>query len=114
MEEKFVAQWLKNRETGHIMPVLTKGTFHKSGLMPLGSLNYEDPEDSFKVSFEEDEENYYGHGYVDWVVTREKQTYPKALWECVGRPGEPCLGIHIPVNTDISREISFCTIPPAS
>lgn len=99
--------WLKNRETGHIMPVLTKGTFHKSGLMPLGSLNYEDPEDSFKVSFEEDEDNYYGHGYVDWVVAREKQTYPKALWECVGRPGEACLGIHIPRDTDISSDITM-------
>lgn len=99
--------WLKNRETGHIMPVMTKGTFHRSGVMPLGALNYDDPENSFKVSFEEDEENYYGHGYVDWVVSRKKQAYPKSQWECVGRPGQECLGIHIPRDTDISREITM-------
>jgi len=99
--------WLKNRESGHIMPVMIKGTFHRSGKMPLGALNYEDPEDSFKTTFREDAENYYGHGYVDWTVSRELQTYPKALWECVGRPGAPCLGIHIPKDTDISREITM-------
>ena len=99
--------WLKNRKTGHIMPVMTKGTFHKSGTMPLGSLYYEDPEDAFKTDFREDEENFYGHGYVDWAVSRQMQTYPKTLWECVGRPGAPCLGIHIPRDTDISREITM-------
>lgn len=99
--------WLKNRETGHIMPVMVKGTFHRSGVMPLGALNYEDPEGSFKVTAGENEENYYGHGWENYVVSREQQTFPKALWECVGRPGQPCLGIHIPENTDISADITM-------
>ena len=99
--------WLKNRETGNIVPVSVKGTFHRSGVMPLGSLNYEDPEGAFKADFREDEENFYGHGWENYVVSRQMQTFPKALWECVGRPGQQCLGIHIPKNTDISREITM-------
>ena len=99
--------WLKNKETGHITPVMVKGTFHRSGVMPLGSLCYEDPEGAFKAEGGEDAENFYGHGYVDWTVSRQMQTYPKALWECVGRPGEACLGIHIPKGTDISGDITM-------
>lgn len=98
------AFWLRNRETKQIVPLMLKVPFFRDGSMPLGAKNYEDPEGAFTPEMDEDAENYYGYGCIDHIVSREKTAYPKAQWECVGAPGEYCLALHIPKNTDISRE----------
>lgn len=97
------ALWLRNRQTKQVVPLM-KGTFFRDGSMQLGAKNYEDPEGSFVTEYTEDEENFYGYGCVDNIVSREKQTWPKSLWECVARPGEYCLSLHIPRNADVSTE----------
>lgn len=97
------AFWLRNRQTKRLLPLMLKTPFFRDGTMPLGAKNYEDPAGSFPTEVEEDAENYYGYGYVDHVVSRQKTVYPKNQWECVGAPGDYCLALHIPKNTDISR-----------
>jgi len=97
------AIYLKEKATGRIIPVMTAGTFHKSGKAVLGSAGYTDEENIFACTFREDAENFYGHGCFDFVVSPEVQTFHKTDWECVIRPGDPCLGMHIPAKTDISQ-----------
>ena len=98
------AVYLREKTTGQILPVMTSGTFHRTGTQILGSAGYADPEGAFTCTFREDAENFYGHGCVDFRVSPEEQTFPKSRWECLMRPGDPCLGMHIPAKTDISQE----------
>lgn len=98
------AIYLREKETGRVVPVLCSGTYHASGMQELGSAGYEDPEGALCCSFREDGENYYGHGVYDSVVFAHAQAFPKAQWECVLRPDDPCLGMHIPKGADISVE----------
>ena len=100
------ALWLRNRETKQIVPLM-KSTFCRDGSMVLGSKNYEDPEDAFTAEFSEDAENFYGHGCIDNVVSRESTAYPKKSWQCTARPGEYCLGMHIPRNADVSTDATM-------
>lgn len=97
------ACWLQNRSTGEVLAVMCRGTFHRSGRLPLGSRNFEDEAGAFTVVFSEDAENYYGHSFVGNQVTLTAQTFPKALWHCFAEPGTPCLSMHIPAGTDISQ-----------
>lgn len=98
------ALWLWNRQTKQLVPLMLMGKFHASGVQCVGSKGYEDEEGAFIPEFSEDEGNFYGHGVFDNVVSPKKQTFPKNIWECVGRPGEACLNIHVPRGSDISRE----------
>ena len=100
--------WLRNRKTGDIMPLMG-GTFCSDGSLLLGSKNAEDPTEAFAAEYSEDAENYYGHGCVESVTSRQKEVYPKIEWECVGTPDMYCLGIHIPRNADISGEATLRT-----
>ncbi|MBR7122130.1 MAG: hypothetical protein IKC95_01545 [Oscillospiraceae bacterium] len=96
--------WLKNRFSGELLALPAAGHFHASGKHHCGMYGYEDTEGSFKVSFEEDEQNFYGHSVADNVVSAQKQTFSKEIWECVVRPGGECLNFHIPEGADISVE----------
>lgn len=96
--------YLKNKLDGTVIPVMSVGTYHGSGIQNLGCPGYEDPEGSFRARFGEDKENYYGHGAFNSVVDTEEKAFPKSLWACVAGPGDGCMSIHIPRNADISRE----------
>ena len=100
------ALWIKNKENGQIVPLM-KATFYRDGTMWLGAKNFEDAEGSFATEFSEDEENFYGYACVNNVTEKEKKTYPKAAWECVARPGDYCLGMHIPTKADVSTEATM-------
>lgn len=100
------ALWIRNRESGRLIPLM-QGNFYRDGTMMVGSKGYEDAEGSFVAEYSEDAENFYGHGCVDNVVSRESVAYPKSLWESAGRPGEYCLSIHVPPKTDVSREATL-------
>lgn len=108
-----MALWLRNRESGQLVPLILKGTFHACGNKILGARGFEDPTGSFTVTFSEDDENYYGHGSFDGVVSSEKKTFPKTEWECAGKPGDLCIVIHIPRGADISRETTLRAIENA-
>ncbi len=94
---------LRNRTSGEILPLMSEGKFHRSG-MTLGNAGFMDEEGSFEVTFTETEDAYIGHPAVDYLVRREAQIYPKAEWECVLQPGDHIVSVHIPAKTDLSPE----------
>lgn len=94
---------LKNRTTGEIQPLMSAGPYHRSGMV-LGSAGFEDEEGSFEVSFTETEEAYLGYPAIGNLVVNEKRSYPKSEWECVLRPGDHVVSVHIPAKTDLSPE----------
>lgn len=98
------AIFLKNQITGQILPLMTKGQFHRSGKQVVGSAGYEDADGAFEAMFREDDANYYGHCCAENRVDPKEKIFPKTVWKCVARPGDGCLSIHIPRNADISRE----------
>ena len=97
-----MAVYLRNRESGKIVPIMCEGAYHASGIQRLGSKGYEDSQGSFEATFSEDAENYYGHGVVDCKVSVASEVFSKEKWECIVRPGDACLGMHIPRGADIS------------
>lgn len=100
------ALWIRNRKSGQILPLMD-ALFYRDGSMRLGAKNFEDPEGSFEANFSEDEQNYYGHACINHVTDKEKKVYPKTQWECVARPGDYCLGMHIPAKADVSTEATM-------
>ena len=96
------AVYLKNIQSGEIVAVFTGGLFHASAMQMVGSKGYEDAEGAFSVSFEEDEDNYYGHRSLVQKADRNKSVFPKNQWICLAKPGDDCLSIHIPSGADIS------------
>lgn len=96
------AVYLKNCVSGEIVAVLTDSLFHTTGIQLVGSKGFEDDKGAFFVSFAEDDENYYGHRSLGKTVDRQKSVFPKVKWECVAKPGDDCLSIHIPRKADIS------------
>lgn len=98
------AIYLKSKQTGEFMMIATSGTFHRSGVQVLGSVDYKDPEGAFDADFAEDDDNYYGHAIVNSKVDPERKAYSKAVWDCFLRPGQDCLAIHIPHGANVSPE----------
>ena len=96
------AIYLRQKATGTIVPVMLKGTIHRSGIQHTASASFEDPQGAFTCCFREDAENYYGHGVYNGIISQTEETFPKQQWECALRPGDPCLGMHIPRGADIS------------
>lgn len=99
------AVYLRNKATREVIAVMNTGTFHASGMQRLGSRGYEDPEGAFKVSFTEDEMNYYGHRSFGLRISDKSEAFPKADWELFAKPGDQCMSIHIPKGADISPEV---------
>ena len=96
------AVYLKNNETGEVAAVLTDSLFHATGMQLVGSKGFEDDEGAFFVSFTEDDENYYGHRSLVKTADKENSVFPKDKWQCVAKPGDDCLSIHIPRKADIT------------
>lgn len=98
------AVYLQHRTTGEYLPILCDGTYHRSGEQMIWAPGYTDKEGCFDCTYAEDDRYFYGHSVVDNVVSTEKAAYSKAEWNCVLRPGDPCIGVHIPQGADISPE----------
>lgn len=95
--------YLKNKASGQIVPLMMEGTFHRDGMV-LGSAGYTDPEGSFSAEFEETEDCYYGHQTENYRFIAQRRAYPKSEWECVLKPGDQIMLIHIPEGADITAE----------
>lgn len=98
------AMWLKNKETGEILPLALRGPFTADGKQRVGSAGFETCENTFEIAFEETENAYLGHGVYDCIVSSQKEAFLKSQWECVGKPQDSCLSLHIPAGVDISTE----------
>lgn len=95
--------YLKNKASGQIVPLMMEGTFHRDGVV-LGSAGYTDPEGSFDAEFEETADCYYGHQTENGYFIPQRRAYPKSQWECVLKPGDQIMLIHIPEGADITAE----------
>lgn len=96
--------YIKNKQSGQVLPIRCTGMVHRTGIQMLGSEGYEDEEGAFEATFREDEEAFYGNGVFDNRIDPEVKTFPKAEWESYLRPGQDCLSMHIPRGADISPE----------
>lgn len=97
-----LAVFLKNRETGELVPLLRQGEVHKSGMI-LGAAGCEDADGSWTAEFLETEEGYYGYPAVNGKVSGEKVFYPKDQWAYALQPGQFVLSAHLPKGMDISK-----------
>ena len=96
--------YIRNKETREVLPLVTGYRYDATGTQLSGIAGYEDETDSFDVTFHEDANAFYGHAVRQCIVSREYATFPKSSWECICRPGDQCLGMHIPKQTDITSE----------
>ncbi|MBQ5746864.1 MAG: hypothetical protein IIV81_02885, partial [Clostridia bacterium] len=94
---------LKNKETGEYIPMMLENRFHKNGQV-LGSAGATDEEGSFDAEFEETDEAFVGHLVIRGRVSSDLSECKKAEWECVLRPGDEVMAVHIPKGTDLARE----------
>jgi hypothetical protein len=94
---------IKNKLTGEHLPIMIRGTFHKSGLV-LGSAGCKDEEDSFEAEFSETVEVFIGHPAINGRVQPRLQCFKKTEWECVLRPGDNVVSLHIPRKTNLDPE----------
>lgn len=106
--EKFTmplgASWLKNKKTGELVPFVLDAVFCGDGKHRLGTAGFTECDETFHALFEEDEDNYYGYPTYHCVVSSQRETFPKTEWECIARPGDDAVNMHIPKGADISRE----------
>ena len=96
--------YLKNKETGKLLPVMVSGKIHASGKMLVGAGGYEDETGSFTGELIETEDSYITYPVYDCVVQKEKTTFPKTQWEIYARPGDKALSMHLPRGADIKEE----------
>ena len=106
--EKFTmplgACWLQNKKTGELIPFVLDAVFCGDGKHRLGTAGFTECDETFHALFEEDEDNYYGYPTYHCVVSSQRETFPKTEWECIARPGDEAVNMHIPKGSDISRE----------
>lgn len=94
---------LKNKESGEFIPMMIENTFHRNGRV-LGSAGAIDEENSFEADFQETDEAFTGHLVIKGRVSSEISVMKKSEWECVLRPGDEVMAVHIPKGTDLTKE----------
>ena len=97
------AMILKNKKTEEYAIIMVEGTFHKSGRV-LGSAGAEDVLGSFDASFSETDDAFIGNKVISGRVETKTSELKKSEWDCVLRPGDEVLAVHIPGGTDLSPE----------
>lgn len=99
-----MATLLRNKTTGDPAVLVHDTLIHKSGHR-LGTAGCIDEDGAFTPTLEETPDAWIGYAAgKDGLVLPEKQTFSKAQWEVVSRPGDTVLGIHIPRGMDIRPE----------
>lgn len=94
---------LKNKESGEHEMIMLETKAHKSGLI-FGSAGCEDEEGSFVTTFVETADVYVAHRAVNGRIQPKATVFPKSEWECVLRPGDDTVGLHIPRKTNLDHE----------
>lgn len=97
------AIFLKNRNSGETVVMMTSQKIHRSGLI-FGSAGCTDEEGSFISQLCETDTEFIGHLVSDFKVEKEPTHLSKEEWECVLRPGDYVLAQHIPSGSDLSPE----------
>ncbi len=94
---------LKSKKSGEAYPMMLGGSFHRDGLA-LGSAGCEDEEGSFTTTFAETPEAFYGHLVKGGRVESSPSVCKKSDWECIVRPGDDVVSLHIPRNTNLDPD----------
>jgi len=94
---------LKNKESAELVLLPVQSSVHKSGLI-LGTAGYEDTEGSFDAILRETDDGYYGCPVENARITNTIAYYPKDQWECILRPGDDVVSLHIPKGADLTPE----------
>lgn len=97
------AMLLTNKSTNENVIMMRENSFHRSGLV-LGSVGAEDKEGSFDADFLESDEAFCGHLVLNGKVSPQKTICKKSEWDCVLKPGDMALAVHIPKDADVSHE----------
>lgn len=101
---KDAAVYLRNRNSGQVIPVMTKGRIHASGKMLVGAGGYKDDTGAYDAVFTETEDAFVGYGVFDSVIDKELRRFPKTQWDLIAQPGQKCLSMHLPRGADIKKE----------
>ena len=97
------AIYLRNKESGECLPMMTQGRFAKNGL-PLGAVGATDEDGAFDAEFTEIPQLFIGHLVRDGRVEEKLSKLSRTEWECVLRPGDDVISLHIPENTNLSPD----------
>ena len=98
------AMFLRNKQTGQVVPVMAAGLIHATGKHLVGAFGFEDAEGAVEAVITETEESFTGYGVFDSVISTKLQEFRKDQWECIGRPGDKCIALHLPRGCDITKE----------
>ncbi len=93
---------LRNKKDGRFAVIKTGGKYHANGYV-YGSLGC-DEEGCFEAAFSETDEAFTAHEAVDGRISSEKKIFSKSEWECIVKPGDNVLSLHIPRNVDFAPE----------
>lgn len=96
--------FLKNKDTGEIIPLIAGSMVHASGKMLLGAGGYTDEEGAYEAVLYEDAQKFVGYSVRELVISKEPETFQKADWVCILRKGEKCLSMHLPRGADITYD----------
>ncbi len=94
---------IRNKNTGEVVILMNDTKAHASGHI-LGSKGYDDEEGSFNVTFSETADAFIGYTTVNGKIQPTSQIYYKNEWECIVRPGDDTVGLHIPRKTNLDPE----------
>lgn len=95
------ATLLRSKKTGALTVLVHDIPVHRSGYC-LGTAGCEEEDGSFIPTITETDDAFLGYpADKTGLVSPEKQTFSKAQWEVLSRPGDDVLGIHIPRGADI-------------
>ena len=94
---------LKNRKNGELATLPVQKKIHASGLI-FGSAGCTDEEGTFTAALTETKAGYTGFRAIQGKIKEERIFFPISEWECILRPDDPILNVHIPRGTDLSPE----------
>jgi hypothetical protein len=98
------AIYLKNRTSGEILPMMYRGSFHKSGLA-LGSAGCTDEDGSYEADFTECDDAYVGRLVHGCRVDNTVSTLKKSEWECILAENDNVCNLHIPRGANITPDV---------
>lgn len=97
------AIYLKNRKSGEVYPMMLSGEFHKSGLV-LGDTGAADADGSFSADYMEFPDLYVGRLVKSGRVENKISMLSRQEWECILRPGDDVVSLHIPRRANLAPD----------
>lgn len=94
---------IRNKKSGEVAIVMNETRVHKSGHV-LGSKGFTDEDGAFTATFNETTDVFIGHTTQNGKIQPTPTVFHKSEWECIVRPGDDTIGLHIPRKTNLDPE----------